>query len=135
MFTQRVIKNRLRRAASNEPGVEFCWCYKQHAGIDHGLYKANDGCPSCFTQLPHFRNLVTAKQAVWVYGFAGVTKERLPKGNDAVVFPSPIQEGVSFAIRKTSEPAVYGGKLYEVLHYAETFSTTQAERNRQQELN
>lgn len=49
-FTQRLIKNRLRKAASSEPGTEFCWCYKQYAGIDHGLYKADEGCPSCATQ-------------------------------------------------------------------------------------
>jgi hypothetical protein len=64
-----------------------------------------------------FRNLLTAKQVVWVYAFAGVTKDRLPKRNDVVVFPSPIEPGVSFTVRKTTEPGVYGGKLYEVLHY------------------
>jgi hypothetical protein len=64
-----------------------------------------------------FRNLLTAKQVVWVYAFAGVTKDRLPKRNDVVVFPSPIETGVSFTVRKTTEPAIYGGKLYEVLHY------------------
>jgi hypothetical protein len=64
-----------------------------------------------------FRNMLTARQACYVYAFAGVTKERLPRRNDAVVFPSPIEDGVSFFIRLTSEPAIYGGKLYEVLHY------------------
>ena len=66
----------------------------------------------------NFRNLLTAKQIVWVYAFAGVSKERLPKKNDIVVFPSPIEEGVSFAVRKTVEKAIYGGPLYEVIHYS-----------------
>ena len=63
-----------------------------------------------------FRNLLTAKQVVWVYAFAGITKDRLPKKGETVVFPSPIQSNVSFVVRLTSEPATYGGKLYEVLH-------------------
>ena len=67
----------------------------------------------------NFRNLLTSKQVCWVYAFAGVTKDRLPKKGETVVFPSPLQSGVSFAIRKTSEPAIYGGKLFEVIHYSE----------------
>lgn len=64
-----------------------------------------------------FRNLLTAKQVVWVYAFAGITKERLPRKGETVVFRSPLQFGVSFSVRKTSEPAVYGGVLYEVIHH------------------
>jgi hypothetical protein len=67
--------------------------------------------------LMNFRNLLTAKQTVWVYAFAGITKERLPKKGETVVFPSPIEIGVSFSIRKTKEPAIYGGTLYEIVHY------------------
>jgi hypothetical protein len=65
-----------------------------------------------------FRNLLTKKQVVWVYAFlADNLKDRLPKKGDVVVFPHPAQHGVSFTIRKTSEPAIYGGVLYEILHY------------------
>lgn len=73
-----------------------------------------------------FRNLLTAKQIIWVYAFAGITKDRLPRKNDVVVFPHPTQPGVSFVVRKTTEPAIYGGKLYEVLHYASNTSNTEA---------
>jgi hypothetical protein len=65
-----------------------------------------------------FRNLLTKKQVIWVYAFlADNLKDRLPTKGDVVVFPHPTQNGVAFAIRKTSEPAVYGGVLYEILHY------------------
>jgi hypothetical protein len=67
-----------------------------------------------------FRNLLTAKQVVVVYGFAGVTKDRLPKRFGQVsVFPSPLDPKVSFQIRKTSFVATYGGKLFEVIHNIE----------------
>ena len=46
----------------------------------------------------------------------GITKDRLPKKGETVVFPSPIQLNVCFVVRLTSEPAIYSGKLYEVLH-------------------
>lgn len=66
-----------------------------------------------------FRNLLTKKQVIWVYAFlADNLKDRLPNKGDVVVFPHPTQNGVSFTIRKTSEPAIQGGVLYEVLHYA-----------------
>ena len=68
-----------------------------------------------------FSNLVTAKQAIVVYGFAGVTKERLPKRFGQVsVFPSPLDKSVRFQIRKTEFAATYGGKLFEVTHIVET---------------
>ena len=63
-----------------------------------------------------FRNLLTAKQVVAVYGFAGVTKERLPRKGQAALFPSPLNPQVSFIIRKTALSATYGGKLFEVSH-------------------
>jgi hypothetical protein len=68
-----------------------------------------------------FRNLLTAKQAIWVYGFAGVTKERLPKRNDVCVFPSPIENGVSFSVRKTTEKAIS-------THFAEIIGDSDATR-------
>jgi len=117
-FTQRMIKYRLRKAAGAEPGTEFSWCYKRYAGIEHGLHKTDDGCPSCTAeQTPHFRNLVTAKQAVWIYSFAGVTKQRLPKHNETVIFRSSIDDQISFVIRRYRELSVYNGMMFEVMHY------------------
>ena len=56
-----------------------------------------------------FRNLLTKKQVLWVYAFvADNLKDRLPRKGETVVFPSPIQPGVSFLMRKTTEAAVYG---------------------------
>jgi hypothetical protein len=64
-----------------------------------------------------FQNLLTAKQAVVVYAFAGVTKERLPKRIGQVsVFPSPIDKNIYFEVRKTAFSATYGGKLFEITH-------------------
>ena len=65
----------------------------------------------------NFRGLVTRNQAVHVYGFAGVTPDKLPKRLGQVsVFPSPIDNKVSFEVRMTSFNATYGGKLLEVIH-------------------
>jgi hypothetical protein len=63
-----------------------------------------------------FTNLLTAKQTVWVYGFAGVTRDKLPHKGQQVNFRSPIDPTVSFSIRKTAFSATYGGKLFEVTH-------------------
>jgi len=63
-----------------------------------------------------FHSLMTAKQAVWVYGFAGVSKDRLPRKGQVAVFPSPLENGVTFVITKTAFSATYGGKLFEVIH-------------------
>jgi len=63
-----------------------------------------------------FRNLLTAKQVVWTYGFAGVSKDRLPHKGQVCSFPSPLDSRVTFLIRKTEFSATYGGKLFEVSH-------------------
>jgi len=63
-----------------------------------------------------FQNLLTAKQVVWVYGFAGATASNLPKKGQTVVLTSPLDNRVKFQIRKTAFSATYGGKLYEISH-------------------
>jgi len=63
-----------------------------------------------------FTNLLTAKQAVVVYGFAGVTRELLPRKGQVANFPSPLDSSISFTIRKTVFDATYGGKLFEITH-------------------
>lgn len=75
--------------------------------------------PATASKIPvTFRNLLTKKQVLWIYAFvADNLKDRLPRKGETVVFPSPLEEGVSFLMRKTTEKAVYGGTLYEVLHY------------------
>ncbi len=62
-----------------------------------------------------FTNLLTASQVLHVYAFAGATKEKLPKKNQTTVLVSPAGD-VQFEITKTVIPAVYGGKLFKVVH-------------------
>lgn len=63
-----------------------------------------------------FINLLTGKQAVAVYGFAGVTRDRLPRKGQVATFPSPFYTNITFSIRKTVFEATYGGKLFEITH-------------------
>ena len=68
----------------------------------------------------NFENLLTRKQVVTVYAFAGITKDKLPKRFGQVsVFPSPFDPKVHFEVRRTEFEGVYGGKLFQVVHVTE----------------
>ena len=60
--------------------------------------------------------LVTAKQAVHIYGFAGMTKEKLPRKEQITILLSPIDSGVYFRVTATKLHATYGGLLFAIEH-------------------
>ena len=60
-----------------------------------------------------FQNLLTAKQVIHVYGFAGAKKDTLPKTGKVLTLTA---SDVSFRIQKTGAKATYGGPLFRIDH-------------------